>query len=141
MKRRHKLFLGFFALGFAFMMADEAWRWKNREKFDYLDVEIWAEKGYLSVSFKGKERDQVKRLVEELAKSGKVVWFGAPQLSNCILEIWDAWEEEFYRVCRGENRKWYVQLPGSSGGRSTERYFEVEEKEVLEMMEKLRELL
>ena len=132
------LFLG---LGLLLIVADEVWRWKNREKLDYLDVKIWTDENHISGSVRGKEKEKAKELIEKLAGNGRVVWFGAPQLSNCILEIWDAWEERFYRVCRGENRKWYVQLPGSSGGRNTERYLEVGGEKVKDVISKITVLL
>ena len=141
MKTGHKLFLGFLALGVVFIMADEVWRWKNREKFDYVDVKIWIDGRYISETLKSKEKERIKKLVEDLAESGKAVWFGAPRLYNCILELWDAWKEEFYFVCRGKDGKWYVQLPGSSRGRSTERYFEIKEEEAKEIIRRIQNKL
>ena len=128
-------------LGALLMTADKAWRWKNREKFDYLDVKIWTAGDHISRSVRGKEKEEVKKLIEELAKDSKTVWLGAPQLSDCPLELWDAWEEEFYSVCRGKDGKWYVQLPGSSRGRSTERYFAVEGERVKDVIDKVTALL
>ena len=138
MKLRHKLFLGFLGLGLIFMALEEVAKRKNRDRIDYADLEVWEGKKLLSRTLRGKEKEKAKRLIRELAGSGKAVWFGSPKLSECVVWLWDNWEETFYRVCRGKNGKWYVQLPGSWRGRSTERYFEVEERKALEVAEKLR---
>ena len=123
------------------MALDEAWKRKNREKFDYADINIWTDRKYIFETLKGRKKERAKRLIEELARNGKVVWLVAPPLSDCPLKLWDAWEERFYSVCRGKDGKWYVQLPGSSKGRSTERYFEVEEERVKDVIGKVTALL
>ena len=133
-------FFLFFGFGLLLMIADEVWKRKNREKLDYLDVKIWTERDYISGSVRGKEKEKVKELIENLAGNGRVVWFGAHQLSDCPLEIWDNWEERFYRVCKGKNGKWYVQLPGSYQGRSAERYFEVKGEETMKSIKRLEEM-
>ena len=133
-------FFLFFGLGLLLIVADEVWKRKNVEKFDYLDVKIWTEGDYVSGSLRGKEKERAQEMIEELAESGKAVWFGAPRFLECPVEIWDAWKEEFYRVCKGKYGRWYVQLPGSYQGRGAERYFEVKEEEARKAIKKLEEM-
>ena len=131
------LFLGF---GLLLIVAEQVWKRKNREKFDYLDVKIWTGGDYISGSLRGKEKEKARKLIENLAENGNVILFGVPRIFDGLLEIWDNWEERFYRVCKGKNGKWYVHLPGSYQGRSTERFFEAKEKEVREVVKKLEEM-
>lgn len=141
MKRRHKIFLSFLAIGLVLMVLDELWKMRNKKNLDYVDVRVRTDGNYISGSIRGRDKEKVKELIEKLAENGKVVWFGAPQLSDCPLELWDAWEERFYRVCRGKDDKWYVQLPGSYQGRSAERYFETEEGKAGTVITKIKQLL
>ncbi len=135
-------FLIFLGVGLVLMLADELYKRMNREDFMYLDLTILTEDGELHYTLRDKGRiERVREFMYSMADGGRVVWFGAPELGECVLEMWDNWEESFYRLCRGRDSRWYFQFPGSSGGRKTENYYEVEEVEVKRLIERLRAVL
>ena len=136
------LFVLFLIVGLILMVLDEIYRRMNKEELVYMDIALTFEGKEIRETVR--EERQVERfrdLFRSLAKAGSVVWFGVPDVTECPLRVWDNWEKDFYKLCEGRDGKWYVELPGSSGGRSTDNYYEVGEEEVKSTMEKVKTLL
>ena len=119
------------------MTLDEIYRRIYKKEEGYVDLKLWTERGIFSVTLKGEERKRAKDLLKSLKSFKGVVWFGAPDIENCPVELWDSEEKEFYSLCRGRDGKWYLSLPGSYQGRSTTNYYRVDEEKALGVLKEV----
>lgn len=137
-----KAFRGFFFLfigvGLVLWIGDEIYRGINRDKLDYLDITLWEAGNYTKKTLVGEDKKWVKKVLKDLAKEGKVVWFGAPDIADCPFSAWDNWEREFYEICKDRENKWYVVVPGSSKGTSTSNYYQVDKGSALRTIDILK---
>ncbi len=134
-------FFAFLAVGLALMTADELYKRLNKDKFLRMDITI-SLNGYTTGSVKDEEEiNRIRELFRSFAAPSNAVWFGVPDTSSCPVSVWDNWEESFYWLCRGRRGEWYVGIPGSYRGGDTTNYYRLEEKQAVEIIERLKGLI
>jgi len=130
------LYLGFIGVGAILFVADWTYRkLTGKEEEKYVRISIYYP-SYESELVKGEERIQsIFKEFERFRGLKRTVW-GFPPDCKTYVSLWHGDEE--YELCRGQDGRWYVGLPGSWKGRSTTNYYKLSKEEADLLIERIR---
>ena len=134
-----KCFLFYLAVGGVIWIASEIDRYMRKDELSYLKITVWRERSLDMFFVEDTEKiREVKEMFNSFRSLKRAVHFGVPaDIKDCPVEVWDNYEGQFYKLCNGENGRWYIALPGSWKGRSTTNYYEVSKEEARKVIKKI----
>ncbi len=139
-----KCVLFYVGVGSVLLVADGIYNMVKKER--ELDITFWTP-GYEVVYLEDPERiEKVWELIDRYRKLKKVAWFGTFKYAykpgdECVVDLWDRKKDVRASVCRSASRgEWYLMYK-RSGYRNTPAYYKLSEKEAVNLVKKIREVV